>query len=148
MRQSVAALALIARMDDAGEPRWLAQWNSGWNAYALVGGQKRDDETFRECAIREVQEELNLQCGKEFTIADHPTAHLEYTAWSERAQEQTAYTMELFDVRLAGEEVVRQKIDADPANRWLTHDEIQTQQTSDEKPVSPTMKLILEKAGV
>ena len=59
MRQSLAALAIVEQPGDP--PRWLVQWNERWQAYSLVGGHKRDDESFRDCLRREVAEELGLQ---------------------------------------------------------------------------------------
>jgi 8-oxo-dGTP pyrophosphatase MutT (NUDIX family) len=102
MRQSQAALAVIRRMDQ-GQPVWLAQWNRSWNAYALVGGDKRPTESFRDCLDREIAEELGWHEGADFTVAATPPVHLEFTAWSESAHQETAYTMELFEIpRIAG----------------------------------------------
>jgi isopentenyldiphosphate isomerase len=146
MRQSVAAIALIRRKQ-GGRTLWLAQWNANWNAFALVGGHKWESETFRECAVREIAEELGLFEGADCLIADEPTAHLEYEAWSKAAQEETAYVMELFDIDLTGEGT-RMKIDANPANRWLTEEEMQAQQTLDGKSVSQTMVRVLAQTGL
>ncbi|MFO7906039.1 MAG: NUDIX domain-containing protein [Pirellulaceae bacterium] len=125
---------------------WLAQWNRKWNVYALIGGHKRAHESFREWIIREIEEELSLRCGIDFEVADEPAARLEYTAFSKSAQEETGYTMELFDVRLT--DSAGGRIDAKPNNRWLTEQEIQSQRTTDGKPVSETVELILRKLGV
>src|SRR5439155_11076042 len=62
MRQSTAAVALIRRQQ-RGQTVWLAQWNPGWQRYHFVAGHKRPNETFRECAEREIGEELDLQKG-------------------------------------------------------------------------------------
>ena len=59
MRQSIAAFAVIRR-DERGQTLWLAQWNPKWGAYHFVGGHKRPEETFRECLVREIGEELHL----------------------------------------------------------------------------------------
>lgn len=146
MRRSIAAIAVIRLRDEYGQTLWLAQWNKNWNAYAFIGGHKRPDESFRDCMLREVSEELGLTEKADFLVASEPLARLEYTAWSQSAQEDTAYTMELFDVQLT--DTARQKLQTNPANRWLTEDELQTQQTSDKKPVSSTMPLLLRKAGL
>jgi 8-oxo-dGTP pyrophosphatase MutT (NUDIX family) len=141
MRQSHAAVALIRR-EEAGQTLWLTQWNPKWERFHFVSGHKRPDETFRQCLVREVEEELRLREGIDFVAGTEPVAHVEYTAWSENAKADTAYTMELFNVRLTGEEA-RRTVDADPENRWLTEAEIQGERCADGKSVSPTMKLLL-----
>ncbi len=145
MRRSIAALALIRR-EENGRPRWLAQWNPNWKAYSFVGGHKRAEESFRECMVREIGEELGLEEGTDFVMAGAPAAHLEYNAWSHGAREETTYTMELFDVQL--EPSARAAIEANPANRWLSEDEVRTGRSADGRPVSETVSLILTKAQI
>jgi len=144
MRTSIAAAALIREVHP-NETRWLAQWNPRWGRYHLVGGHKHPSESFRECLVREIGEELGLFEGVDFVAPQAPAAHLEFTAFSEGCQQQTAYTMELFEVQLCG--TARQKIDAEDKNRWLTEAEIQAGQTADGKPVSATMQMLLAKIG-
>jgi hypothetical protein len=112
-----------------------------------VGGHKRSDESFRECVVREVQEELELQEGVDFRVATDPVSHLEYEAYSRGFGEQTQYTMELFEVMLNGHEAHR-KIASNTNNRWLSASHIRDETAVDERPVSPTMGLLLRKAGM
>jgi 8-oxo-dGTP pyrophosphatase MutT (NUDIX family) len=144
MRQSVAAIAIIRRQSDA-ETLWLAQWNDRWQRFHFVGGHRHDDESFRQCVVREVAEELEIAEGTGFLVGERPLAHLDYTAWSAGAGEETHYMMELFDVQLVGD-AVRQQVDADPQNRWLTVEEIRSGRAADGNPVSDTMALLLDKA--
>ena len=100
---------------------WLAQWNPKWERYHFVSGHKRANESFRECMIREVGEELNLREDIEFTVAADPLARVEFEAWSESAEVETSYTMELFKVRflfarddeVPGGEAVAEGVEAD-----------------------------------
>jgi hypothetical protein len=94
--------------------------------------------------VRELGEELGLREGVDFRLVPEPLAHLEYTAWSESAGAETAYTMELFEVELV-EPAARQKVDANPANRWVTKEEIRSERAEHGEPVSPTMGLILSR---
>ncbi|MBT4864662.1 MAG: hypothetical protein HON53_05990 [Planctomycetaceae bacterium] len=55
--------------------------------------------------------------------------------------------MELFEIDLTGDGS-RMKIDANLANRWLTEEEMQAQQTSDGKSVSQTMARVLSAVGL
>ena len=143
MRRSVAAAALI-RQEQGDEVLWLARWSGSWHRYHLVGGHKRPEESFRECLVREIGEELGLEEHRDFTMAAEPVTHLEFVAWSEGAQEETAYTTELFEVQLH-DGPTRAKVDAKPENRWLSEAEIRRGQSADGKPVSDTMKLLLSK---
>ena len=138
MRRSIAAVAVIRR-ETRGQGQWLAQWNDHWQCYNFVAGHKRPSESFRECAVREMEEELGLHERVDFTVPAEPRCQVEYTAWSERARAETRYTMALFDVRLCSD-AARAKVDADPRNRWLAESEIRSQQASDGKRVSPTMQ--------
>jgi 8-oxo-dGTP pyrophosphatase MutT (NUDIX family) len=142
LRHSVAAVALIRRKGRGPRALWLAQWNSRWECFNFVAGHKRPDESFRECVIREIEEELNLREGIDFVVKDEPLAHVEFEAWSESAQANTHYVMELFDVTLTGESVVG-KIDARRENCWLTRSEIRRGRSADGRPVGATMKRLL-----
>ena len=145
MRTSVAAVALIRR-ECEGRTLWLAQWNPHWYHYRFVGGHRLAGESFRQCLVREVAEELGLCEGTDYA-AIGPLAHLEYTAWSRSAKEETAYTIELFEVQLAGQAAGR-KVDSKPSNRWLTEAEISNRRCEDGQKVSETMALLLRKAGL
>ena len=146
MRSSQAALALIRQQQDR-QTLWLAQWNRNWQRYNFVGGHKRPEESFRECVVREVSEELGLRPDADFRAAVNPLAQLEYTAWSESARQETQYTMELFEVELLGDGS-RQKVNGNPRNRWLTEVEIRGLRCGDGSRVSETMLLLLSKAGL
>jgi 8-oxo-dGTP pyrophosphatase MutT (NUDIX family) len=149
MRRSEGALALIRRDQPPpplGHTQYLAQWNEKWHAYNFVGGHRHPDETFRACLQRELAEELNVQPGEDYRLDDRPPWHLEYSAFSESAQAETAYVMELFAVELLAEGLVR--VAAGTANRWLTEAEIRAGADRDGRPVSRTVALLLEKAGL
>jgi 8-oxo-dGTP pyrophosphatase MutT (NUDIX family) len=141
MRQSFAAIALIHRVEK-GQRHWLAQWNAKWGAYHFVGGHKRPAETFRECLVREVAEELGLGQGADYQVSSAPPIHLEFTDFSESTQAQTCYIMELFGVELSSG--AHPKVESNRENRWLTEAEIQAGQTRDRQAVSRTMSRLLE----
>ncbi len=143
MRKSIAAIALIHR-DANSQTLWLAQWNDGWKAYNFVGGHKHDDESFRECIIREISEELGLPEGQDVLVASAPLKRLEYTDVSRRNGQQTEYVIELFDVALTGSNA-HSAIDTNPDNRWLSEPEIMAEACSDGRPISPTPKRFLNK---
>ena len=157
-RKSTAAVALICRRQD-GEAQWLARWNKHWKCYYFVGGHKRDDETFFDCLVREIKEELGISAEQDFTVAPQPLAHLEYVAWSRSAKAETEYTVEVygvkpeteytvefFDVRFI-DDAIRERIQSKQALRWLNEAEIRGQRCSDGLPVSETMARLLDELG-
>ncbi len=137
MRQSEAAVALIRRIQD-GQTLWLAQWNPKWRRFHFVSGHRRPDETFRQCLVREVAEELELAEGADYQVSPAPPIHLEFAEFSESTQTETCYIMELFAVEL--DSAAYSNVGRNAENRWLTEAEIQAGQTHDGQPVSATMK--------
>lgn len=146
MRASIGAFALFRRAAAGGRLEYLAQWNEGWHAFHFVGGHKRDEESFRDCCVREVSEELGLVEGCGFHVAPERRSHLRYIHWSERAQNATAYTIELFDAELLSPAAVC--VDSDANNRWLTGSDIHAGCCRDGRAVSATMLRILSLAGI
>ena len=141
----MAAAALTCRTDGA-ETRWLVRWNRGWECFFLVGGHKLDAETFRDCLVREIAEELGLSEGQDYAMGSAPLAHVTYAAKSRRTGEDTRYAVELFAVRLASD-AVWDRIAADARVRLVTEAEIRSQRCGDGKPISPTMLRLLDSVG-
>jgi len=157
-RQSLASVALIHRRLN-GRTEWLARWNRNWRCYYFVGGHKRDGETFLDCLVREIREELGIEQDRDYQVTSEPLARLEYTAYSRSAKADTDYTLELydvrpqteyklelFDVRLA-DALHHGKLDSEQTVRWLLEEEIRAGQCSDGRPVSETMLRVLDQIG-
>ena len=145
MRKSVASIALIRREAET-QTLWLAQWNESWNSFRFVGGDKHDDESFRECLIRKIAEELGLHEGRDVHVASAPLEHLGYTEVSRSTGEPTEYIIELFDVALKGSGTCSM-IDANPANRWLSEPEIMADACNDDRPINSAPKRFLNQLG-
>jgi 8-oxo-dGTP pyrophosphatase MutT (NUDIX family) len=126
---------------------WLAQWNEKWKSFNFIGGHKEESESFRECIVREIEEELHIVPGRDFSIDNEPLSHLEYGAWSESAGAETQYCMELFDITLHCDIPTFPMNETSP-NRWLSEQEIRENRCSDGKVVSKTMSLLLSKASL
>jgi len=141
LRGSRASWAVISRQVSA-QRQWLAQWNERWGRFHFVGGHKElSSESHLECVTREVEQELSLRRGVDFTVAPTALDRLEYTAWSEGYRQTTAYEIELFAVQLSREALAR--VDQAPNNRWLTETEIAAGRTNDGRPISDEMRWIL-----
>lgn len=148
LRKSEGGIAIIRGKDHNGHDAWLAQWNEGWESFALLGGQREGDETFRQCVEREVIEELEIPGGEAAGFAVGAEMPLDYVAWSRRAGEYTAYTTRVFPVtlsprRLAASNVAEKKLHL----HWLTEAEIRKQETTDGRRVSETVEVLLTMSG-
>lgn len=146
LRHSEGGIALINRQVN-GQTEWLAQWNKHWKAFFFVGGHRHAQETFHDCVLRETQEELGLSPTADFSVATTARAELDYVAYSQSAQADTEYSMQLFDATIITEEA-HGRVNSDPRNRWLTEREICEQEAFDARPVSVTMAMLLQKAGL
>jgi 8-oxo-dGTP pyrophosphatase MutT (NUDIX family) len=146
MRQSIASIAVIRRQQGR-ETRWLAQWNRKWQRLQLVGGHKRQQESFRECVVREIAEELGLWEGEDIRVAPRCRRHLEYEAYSVSARQQTWYILELFDVDWLRDSA-RARVSADPINCWLSEGEIRANRTKGGILVSETAWRVLREADL
>lgn len=147
-RSSHAGLALIARVNAAGGTEVLAQWNERWQAWSLIGGHREAGESFRECCLREVEEELGLRREIDFTVAAAPISPtVEFTMFSKSARAETRYAMELFSVEILSTAAC-DAIDVHPLNRWLSAAEIAQRQTTDGRPVSEQVPRVLTLSGI
>jgi 8-oxo-dGTP pyrophosphatase MutT (NUDIX family) len=139
LRRSEGGIALIHRVVD-GQRQWLAQWNENWAAFFFIGGHREGPETFRDCVIREIEEELGLKPA-ECPVAATATGRLQYRALSRGAGQLTAYTMELYEAQPTPAGLAT--IGRDPHNKWLDAKEIRRLETHDGRPVSVSMEAIL-----
>lgn len=142
MRESQAAVVLIREQHDAGW-RYLCHWSDSWNALHFVGGHREPSETFRECAVREAQEELGIGPA-EIVVEEQPLGRLEYVTFSVSAGVQTFYVIEVFyaavDATLCHQITLFR-----PRNHWVSREEIRNGFTLKGLKVSITTDIILTK---
>ncbi len=144
MRTSQAGLACITRVGPNGV-EYLTQWNDRWQMYSLIGGHIGVGERYRDCCIREVEEELELQ-REAFTVGES-LGCIEYEAFSHGSGVMTHYVVELFAVALTSD-AIQQKVTADATNRWLSGREVVTMKTHDGRPISEQVRTVLSRCGV
>lgn len=149
LRKSEGGIALIRGKDHAGRDAWLAQWNDGWEGFALIGGRREGGETFAACVAREVAEELDVPGDEPPGVevgAELPP--LDYVAWSRRAGEYTAYAMRAFPVTLSPERLAAANANAEKLRlHWLTAAEVRAGETTAGRRVSETVEVLLTLAG-
>jgi 8-oxo-dGTP pyrophosphatase MutT (NUDIX family) len=143
-RRSEAAIALFVRWGPAREREVLAQWNVKWQSFSLVGGGREAGETFRECCLREVEEELHLRSEVDFRIAAEPLAPgCDYRARSKSAGVETDYVFEVFPASLATLAAAT-LVGRDALNRWLSEGEVRQGITSNGAPIADQVVRILQ----
>jgi ADP-ribose pyrophosphatase YjhB (NUDIX family) len=148
MRISAAALALIERVGCGDATEYLTQWNDRWRAFSLIGGHVEPGESFRDCCVREVAEELELAPGVEFEVAPQRLGpRCDYTAYSQSALEATLYEIDLFPTKLLTAAAMA-KIDAKTGNRWFSREQIKSGVTRDGHSIAEQVAMVLQLSGV
>ena len=138
-------MALIRRIRGE-ESLWLTRWNEKWAAFHLVGGHRHVGESFRDCMIRELHEELGLRVRIGSDSGCEPPTRLVYSARSASAGVVTRYTVALF--RIDPGELDGRALESRAEVRWLSEGEIRRGRCDDGRPVSPTTDFLLTKAGL
>jgi hypothetical protein len=92
--------------------------------------------------LREVNEELGLTEGIDYSMTSEPVAHIEFVAFSHRANTETHYVLKAFALNGLTQQA-RTLITTNPDNRWVTAEEIRARETHDNKPISETMSRLL-----
>lgn len=136
-RQSEAALAWITRVTDSQETEYLTQWNKSWKAYSLIGGHVEDGESFRECCIREIEEELHCT-SVDYQVEPHPCATLRFSGFSKAAREETDYHWQVFITHPSSGLLDRLPKDC----VWVQAKHIQAGRASDGQPIADQVKTV------
>ena len=130
---SEGGIALITK-EVNGETQYLAQWNEKWKAFFFVGGHREEGESFRECVVREVCEELELE-ENDFQVSKEPVRTHEYKAVSKRTETLTSYNHKIFDVAITG------TLAENSINLWLTKECLLRGEANDGRAISPTLQM-------
>ena len=139
MRLSRAGLALIRNRN-----RILLQWNENWQAFSLIGGHVEAGESFRECCIREIAEELALVPRVDFQVSAKPFRPTQsYVAFSRSSGQMTRYEVSLFQTTFARENLLH-KVSEDDINLWASEFEIRNRLTFSKQPVAAQVSKVLE----
>ena len=146
-RTSEAALAVFIRRQPGKPVRYLVRWNKKWQAFSLVGGHRSPEESFRQCCIREIEEELEIQDGLEFQVAETPLKELlEYSAHSNSTGYITEYKFAIYSATLQANAVIAEN-SGDRINRWVTPEEVKNGLTDDFLVISNQAQTVLQYLG-
>ena len=132
---SEGGIALITR-EVNGETQYLAQWNDKWKAFFFVGGHREKGESFRECVIREVCEELELR-EEDFQVSKMLIRKQKYLAISKRTEALTSYEHEMFAVD------IKKTLPPVSKNLWLSRNEVLNGEANDGRAISQTTSTLV-----
>jgi len=148
-----SALAVIRIDTDMGR-FYLLQWNAHWEKLSLVGGKvnPEDHGKYAKTMTRELKEELGIS-SHNYVMERLET--IQTRQFSEHEKVFKDYEFHIFQVRFTPQHptshadfnafVERYFTVRDRSNRLASEEEIRHLRTSDGKPISYTVKLILEK---
>lgn len=147
IRRAEAAFALFTLRDSYSRREVLTQWNLPWQRYSLIGGRREVGESFRDCCVREIEEELGLRREVDFQVAATSLVpRCEYRAHSQRRAEETYYVFEVFRATMESASALA-LVTQDKRNRWLTEHEVQFGATKDGAAVAGQAGRILRLYG-
>ncbi|MEX0701969.1 MAG: hypothetical protein WD069_07725 [Planctomycetales bacterium] len=128
MEKTVRSIALV-RHPDADPPRWLVRRDAESGALGLLVSDRLEGDSYRECLVREVAWTLGLARDRDFIVSSVPRVHLELRKAEQPELEEDWLFAEFFAVELFGGRAL-EVVDADPANVWLTAEELRAGETA------------------
>ncbi len=117
MQKYVRSLALIARVNEQ-HSLWLCQWCDQRACDDFVSGERRADESFRDCIDREVAKSLGLQ-WRDFLVANMAQLNMEFAAVLPGEQHPYHVAVAFYIVHLY-HAASRQRVASLPNTKWLT----------------------------
>lgn len=124
MHKTVRSIALI-RHPDADPPRWLVRRDPRSGELGLIVADRLEGDSYRDCLVREVAWALGLARERDFIVSSVPRVHLELTRADQPDLEEDWLFAEFFVVELFGAQAPA-LVEADPANLWLTVEELRS----------------------
>lgn len=152
-----SAFALIT-IGSGEERKYLLQWNNNWEMFNLVGGKidndKGDRDSFARSIQRKMEEELGLRSPKDYRIL-RELKPVQKRQFSRREFVFKEYEFHLFHIEflprhpLTAEEFERlaTRLNSPGENLLVSRAEIERLRTKDNRPISETTRMILQKLG-
>lgn len=152
-----ASFAFITS-EQAGERCYLLQWNAKWQCYNFIGGKvdadKGDEDDFGRAIRREIAEEIGIG-SLDHIIVEHEIRRIQMCQYSQREKRTKHYLFALFEIRLFPDLPIDPVVvthalkwlSSRQENAYVTRAEVETLQTRDGKPISDTVRCILQELG-
>ena len=129
------SIALIQTTGDA-PVQWLLRKESNQDHWRFIVGERLNRESFRETVTREVGWQLNLNPRSDFLVSNMALLSMEYVDQHPEEGTEQHVAVSFYPVHIYRERV-RQELNADETNRWVSAAEICEGKTVDNQPIHP-----------
>ena len=146
MQKYFRSVAMIRRYERE-QAAWLGVWNRNRSQWDFIIGERLDQESFRETALREVSWQLGLDRNRDLLVSNMSHLNLEYVGCvpGETEQKHVALAFYAVDVyRAAAMEKICKSADC----AWLSSQEVCTGQRSDGTSVDPKVTTWVNRWGI
>lgn len=147
MEKWFQSIALIRRIED-GKNLWLARAsNRRPGMVDFIAAPRLGTESFRETIRREVGWVLDLDPKRDLLVSSMAQLNLEFVASWPNSTSDSHIAASFFLVEIYGRRAM-QKIEEDPANRWLTSGEVCSGSLETGETLDPRLLFLLDRAKV
>ncbi|MFQ5397972.1 MAG: NUDIX domain-containing protein [Anaerolineae bacterium] len=152
-----SAFALIT-VGEGEERKYLLQWNTNWGMFNLIGGKmdnsRGDGDSFARTIQREMMEELGLNSPRDYRIV-REYQPIQTRQFSRREFVHKDYVFHVFQIEFSPrhpktqEEYAwfSQRLSQHRENILVSRGEIERLRTVNNRPISDTTRMILQKLG-
>lgn len=127
--------------------RWLARLNEFTMQLEFVVGERLEQESFRETAIREVAWELELDRTRDFLVANMAQHNLEFVDQMPGWFNKNHMLVSFYNVEIYRREVL-EALESDSRNFWVTSDEICDGVTHCGRRFDPIVPYLINRSNV
>lgn len=145
MEQISFSVALIRKMHDQGL-RWLAKMMPS-KQLGFVVGERLEQESFRESAIREVAWELGLDRQRDFLVANMAQMNLEFVDQLPGQFSKSHIKVSFYNVEIYRQEVL-ESLEKERGNFWVTSEEICDGVTYCGRRFDPVVPYLINRSSV
>ncbi|MDG2014246.1 MAG: hypothetical protein P8J33_12120 [Pirellulaceae bacterium] len=147
MEKWFQSIALIRRVQD-GKNLWLARESDRRpDMVDFIAAPRLESESFRETIRREVGWVLDLDPKRDLLVSNMAQLNLEFVASLPNSTADSHIAASFFLVEIYGRRAM-QKIESDPANRWMTSGEVCSGDLETGETVDPRLLFLLDRAKV
>ncbi len=114
---------------------------------SFIIGDRLQQESFRETAIREVAWELDIDRNRDFLVSNMAQMNLEFIDQIPGQFDKTHVVVSFYNVEIYRKSVV-QKLREDPRNIWVSSEEICSGVSRQGPPFDPIVPYLINRSNV
>lgn len=136
--------SIVMMPDDYGSPEaWYSRWSHVRGHYDFITGERLNDESPRQVALRCVTEQLPLRAS-DLLVANMAQVNYEFFDRQCGCDEPQHVCVAFYIVHLY-RAAARAAIEKDPDGSWLSSAELLSGTSTDGKPVNPLLTWLLKR---